>query len=182
MIACRAGWWPPHGDQFNPKTPPRPGNALRKHLVWTVHHNPREDVAVMHPTQKQAPPVEVTPSFTLRAAAIYLERHGWTQRDYYFNPAPDQDLLPAACVLGAIGMAAHGHEIDWPENRCYPGSEEFLHARRLLLDYLRRTGQASRRDNAISDWNDDPNQTAEAVITALQAAADDWDRIHGGAA
>jgi len=136
----------------------------------------------MHPTQQQAPPVEVTPADTLRAAAVYLNRHGWTQRDYYFNPEPGEDLLPAACALGAIGMAAHGRETDWPDDQRNPGAAEFLSARRLLLDYLRRTGQASRQAHAIGDWNDDPNQTHEAVVETLTAAADEWDRIHGGAA
>ena len=135
----------------------------------------------MHPTQKQAPPVEVTPADTLRAAATYLDRYGWIQDDYYSTIEPVEGFLPEACALGAIGMAAHGRQISNPEDADLPGSDEFLSAQVLLHDYLIRTGELPDHVYNIGDWNDHPDQTLEAVIATLRAAADDWDRIHGGA-
>jgi hypothetical protein len=36
-------------------------------------------------------------------------------------------------------------------------------------------------DHVVTDWNDEPERTADQVIAGLRAAADDWDRTHGGA-
>lgn len=138
----------------------------------------------MHPTQNQAQPVVVTPAIILRAAATYIERYGWTQNDYYLK---DEDLFPAACALGAIGMAAYGRVTDFPEAADHlPGWHDFITAYRALNNHLWETGELLLIDEynrmTIGDWNDRPEQTHEAVVEALTAAADDWDRTYGGAA
>jgi hypothetical protein len=33
----------------------------------------------------------------------------------------------------------------------------------------------------VFDWNDEHGRTGDDVIATLRAAADDWDRVHGGA-
>lgn len=140
----------------------------------------------MQPTQNQAEPVEVTPAFILRGAATYLDRHGWTQENYYFNPIADEDLFPAACALGAIGMAAYGHQTEVPDaSEELPTWPEFRAAYIVLRAYVFGTDDPSDVDGVyltIGDWNDAVDQKMEAVIDTLTAAADEWDRIHGGAA
>ncbi len=134
----------------------------------------------MHPTQKQADPVVVTPADTLRNAAAYLERHGWVQGDYYFNP--DGDFMPAACVLGAIGMSTHGTQLDHPDDSGLATADDYWSARSALHGHLTQTGEIADESESTAQWNDRHGQTLEAVIASLNAAADGWDRIHGGAA
>jgi hypothetical protein len=60
-----------------------------------------------------------------------------------------------------------------------------------LVDYLDRTAETPFRfrteapdpANLPYEWNDRPSRTADQVIAALRAAADDYDRTHpaGGA-
>src|SRR5690606_10602402 len=64
----------------------------------------------MHATQPPPPAkpstVEPSPADLLRQAARYLAEHGWIQGSYYADPdAPS----PAACVVGAIAIAAYGY-------------------------------------------------------------------------
>ena len=141
----------------------------------------------MHPTQLQAEPDEVTPAFTLRGAAVYLELHGWTKDNYYyFNSGEDDDLFPAACTLGAIGMAAFGRRTEAPDAADHlPEWPDFLGALLLLRAYLFDLGELSEEDDnftTIGDWNDACGQTSEYVIATLNGAAEIWDRTHGGAA
>jgi hypothetical protein len=67
----------------------------------------------MHPTHSQLPGahIGVTPAAVLRGAAAYLQRHGWIRGAYY--DATDHPF-PAACAVGAIGMAAHGRRTTIP--------------------------------------------------------------------
>lgn len=140
----------------------------------------------MHPTQKQAEPNGVTPAVTLRGAATYLELHGWTQDNYYFNPGVDDDLFPAACALGAIGMAAFGRKTEAPDTADHlPEWPDYFAAYLALRAHLFALGELSDEDSDITtvgDWNDAHDQTMEAVIASLTGAATDWDRTHGGAA
>jgi hypothetical protein len=147
----------------------------------------------MHPTQKPAPcpprlagqlgiaEVDVTPAQTLRGAALYVQRHGWTQHHYYWR-TPGK--LPAACALGAIGMAAHGQALDNPQDITLPAWLAFHGAYETLNDYLELGGHYTVLDedlfdqSSIGNWNDHTDQTAEQVIAALHAAADHWDNHH----
>ncbi len=54
----------------------------------------------------------VTPAATLRATALYLDRHGWCQGSYY--DATAVCFTPAACLVGAIGMVCYGGPVDAP--------------------------------------------------------------------
>ena len=122
--------------------------------------------------------VVVTPADTLRGAARYLELHGWTRGDYYGSTRP----FPPACVIGALGMAAHGTITDCPFltgrdtadcNRAY----------RYLTQYLADQGEIAApgpviEGLALSEWNDRDGQNADHVIATLRAAADEYDWTH----
>jgi hypothetical protein len=144
-------------------------------------------------------PVAVTPADTMRGAARYLTAHGLHQGSYY--PGPDQPSdpgyqpFPPACAVGALAMAAHGRRhdsvyscLDQPA-----GLRAFNSAVNALTDYLDRVEEPPPGDPLLWDatiidqgsnpfaWNDHPDRTADQVIAVLYAAADDWDRTHGGA-
>ena len=138
-------------------------------------HNPTGPAA-----DTDIPAVDVTPADILRGAAHYLDLHGWTQGDYYTADRP----FPAACAIGAIGMAAHGvvtacPQVDGPNLRdCNPA---FAYLRSYLLDHghIVIHGDDWSTDPATTgDWNDRDDQSAANVIATLRAAADDYDWQH----
>ena len=140
----------------------------------------------MHPTVHPVDlgttePVDLTPADALRGTAGYLRRHGWTQHDYV---ASGLEQFPAACVVGAIGIAAYGYATSNPygDYHDHAGRRLFGRAVDFFDDHVVLHHDPSR-DDMVSGigWNDDPRRTAEQVIAALEAAADDWDRTHGGA-
>jgi hypothetical protein len=112
----------------------------------------------------------------LRDAAQYLAEHGWWQGDMFANPL---EASTAACALGAIRMATVDVGI------------EFTATARVFADFLvrncgasdpdRYSGGLCREEDIVSGWNDDPDRHASHVIAALHNAADEWDRIKGGA-
>ena len=123
-----------------------------------------------------------TPADILRGAARYLETHGWTQGDYYTPERP----FPPACVIGAIGMAAHGvvtdcPHLDGPNPRdCNLAFSSF---RAYLLDHGHITAFGddwSTEPTTTGEWNDRDDQSAANVIATLRAAAADYDHTHGG--
>jgi hypothetical protein len=143
----------------------------------------------MNPTHTPPVDVEPTPADILRGAARYLQLHGWRQDGLYGDDEFTTDTpsrTPAACALGAIGMAAFGHRI--PNH--YDESAEWAAYRQssnILDDYLTLTCakdtvpilDANYADGvSVGDWNDAPGRTAEQVIAALNAAADEWERQH----
>lgn len=135
----------------------------------------------MHPTRRTPDLAEVTPAETLRCAALYLQRHGWIQGNYYRQR--DGLTTPPACALGAIGMAVHGQALN-PLDVDLPGWYEVTDAYNALNDYLVRFGFVDtddEYDDAIATWNDQSGRMSGSVIAALNAAADEWDRTHGGA-
>lgn len=138
----------------------------------------------MNPTQN-APTtavVEPTPADLLRGAALYLQRHGWTQGSYYIDAGVPSRLrttaTPAACVVGALAMAAYGRctsdpfAVERPERRQFAGAVEFLTCQ-LYDEYGDEDG-----DNVVVIWNDRDSRTAADVIGTLNDAADEWDRTH----
>jgi hypothetical protein len=115
-----------------------------------------------------------TPAATLRAAAHYLARHGWTQGGYYEPTGTGID--PAACVVGAIGVVCYGEPNFAPAmNYNAPAWAEFDTARQVLDDYL-----LPRYGQEAYGFNDDRDRTAEQVIGALHAAAERWEQTQGG--
>lgn len=127
----------------------------------------------------------VTPADLLRMAALYLRRHGWHQGTYY---APTTNSpTPPACAAGAIGIACAGHRVEHFSQLDGDTLANYLTAIRALVDHLDdiapifhidEDGYLLDEHTSPYSWNDDPARTAEQVTTALQAAADQWDRLH----
>ncbi len=151
----------------------------------------------MHRTQNPTGPAAtaddrsvVTPATILRGAANYLVQHGWHRTAYYGGL--DTDPFPPADVIGAIGMAAYGKRQDDLYTPDAPAEQirDFRRAVDCFCDYLGRTEPMCRLsgdedidlDLEISPfiWNDDPQRQGLHVVLALNAAAKDFDRAHGG--
>jgi hypothetical protein len=116
----------------------------------------------------------VTPATTLRAAALYLDRHGWIQGSYY-DPAATV-FTPAACTVGAIGMVCYGGPVDAPAQHFDdPGWDDFETAVAYVDRYL-----IVEHDLDVYSFNDAKGRTADQVRAVLRAAADEWDRTQGG--
>ncbi|WFE37981.1 hypothetical protein [Micromonospora sp. WMMD998] len=142
----------------------------------------------MKATHNQTTGVQVTPADLLRMAALYLRRNGWAQGTYY-TPDPTGTGQPfrAACSVGAIGMAAAGRRMNHPDQLHPADAVTYRRAIAAFVDYLDNFAPVFHidEDGYLLDehtspysWNDDPARTAEQVITALEAAADEWDRLH----
>ncbi|SCF13602.1 hypothetical protein GA0070607_5975 [Micromonospora coriariae] len=138
----------------------------------------------MKATQNPPTAAPVTPADLLRMAALYLRRHGWHQGTYY---APTTDpLTPPACAAGAIGIACAGYTVEHFSQLDPDALADYLSALGVFVDYLDATAPVFHidEDGYLLDehtspysWNDDPARTAEQVITALEAAADEWDSL-----
>ncbi|MBQ1042760.1 hypothetical protein KBX03_09590 [Micromonospora sp. C72] len=139
----------------------------------------------MKATHNPPTAVQVTPADLLRMAALYLRRHGWHQGTYY---APTTDTpTPAACAVGAIGMACAGHPVKHFSDLRTDDRPTYLDAIAALTDYLDQhypihlvddDGYWLDEHTSPYSWNDDPACTAEHVIAALEGAAKQWDRLH----
>ncbi|AXO37774.1 hypothetical protein [Micromonospora sp. B006] len=138
----------------------------------------------MHATQNTVAEQVTTPARTLRDAALYLSRHGWTQGAYY--DATSGSFTPPACLVGAVGMVCYGGPVDAPAQMFdAPEFADFNAALTYLDWYLAlrfADSQYYERLDTAYDFNDAKGQTADAVIAVLNAAANAWDRTNGGAA
>jgi hypothetical protein len=144
----------------------------------------------MQPTQN--PPVAVvsTPADILRAAALYLQRHGWYQRDYYARSSTA--LFPPACATGAIRMAVYGRRICGITDMTTDEYRAVVGALVHLATYLDDTFPTAGTDldaelelcaiGVISVWNDATWRTVDEVIGELEAAADTWHPTTDGGA
>jgi len=137
----------------------------------------------MHPTHTPPTTAEPTPADILRGAAAYLQLHGWTQGDFYdlTIDAP----FPPADVAGAIRVAILG-DLSGFNRVIDPHTDDYRQitaAQRLLAGHVdpEREPEMLGSIDILTDWNDEEHRTVEQVIAALTDAADDWDRIHGGA-
>jgi hypothetical protein len=147
------------------------------------------------PAADTADPSVVTPADILRGAARYLEAHGWTQNVYYGGNA--DEAFPPACADGAIGMAAYGRVTACPgREKQDPGYRDYNRACDYFGGYLRQIGYQPPCDpwcpgdpdclcdndetEVVFVWNDDPQCIKQDVVRALNAAADDYERTHGG--
>ncbi|MEU9516770.1 hypothetical protein [Micromonospora sp. NPDC048169] len=139
----------------------------------------------MKATHNPPTAASVTPADLLRMAALYLRRHGWHQGTYY---APTTDTpTPPACAVGAIGMACTGHPVHHWYDLDTDERITYLAAIAAFVDYLDDFAPVFHidEDGYLLDehispysWNDEPGRTAEQVITALENAAEEWDRLH----
>ncbi|WP_238018641.1 hypothetical protein KZZ52_49970 [Dactylosporangium sp. AC04546] len=124
----------------------------------------------MQPTQNTiAIPATTDPDVaqTLRDTALYLNRHGWNQGEYY--DARNGLFTPPACLVGAIGMVCYGGPVDAPAlNYDDPGFGAFEAAVRYLNAFLRlRHGLAM---DAYA-FNDTRGRTLDEVLAVLDTAA-----------
>ncbi|MGC4853724.1 DUF6197 family protein [Micromonospora sp. DT4] len=138
----------------------------------------------MKATQNPPTTVEVSAADLLRMAALYLRRHGWHQGTYYAKN-PDT-LTPPACAVGAIGMACAGHRVEHFYGLDPDTQVTFRRIVGILTVYLDdhapvlhvdEDGYLLDEHTSPYSWNDDPARTAEQVITALEAAATEWDSL-----
>ncbi|MEU7970807.1 hypothetical protein AB0B48_02040 [Micromonospora sp. NPDC049089] len=138
----------------------------------------------MKATQNPPTSIQVTLADLLRMAALYLRRHGWHQGTYYAHNA--DTLTPPACAAGAIGIACAGHKVEHFSQLDPDALADYLAALGVFVDYLDTTapvffidedGYLLDEHTSPYSWNDDPARTAEQVITALQAAATEWDSL-----
>ncbi|MBQ0902656.1 hypothetical protein [Micromonospora sp. U21] len=138
----------------------------------------------MKATQNPPTAAPVTPADLLRMAALYLRRHGWHQGTYYAHTTDNP--TPPACAAGAIGIACTGHTVEHFSHLDPDTLADYLAALGVFVDYLDTTAPVFfiDEDGYLLDeytspysWNDDPARTAEQVVAALEAAADEWDRL-----
>ena len=136
----------------------------------------------MHPTQNPVGEVEQTPADHLRHAALYLTRYGWAQGDYY-TWVDDNDLLPSACLVGAVNAAVCGKPSRSPDTNAH--AREARGALDVIADHLGLTpddiwdaiaADPADTEDRLTNWNDQHGRTAEQVITELHGAADSYDR------
>jgi hypothetical protein len=135
----------------------------------------------MHPTHQQPEPAQVdtTPARVLRDAATYLDRHGWTQGNFYKFFA--HDPMPAACAVGAIRMAVYGKPVTGIDFIGEPDARTLcVRAEATLADHLGiDTTDTDLRDLDTTDgivrWNDHTNRTRFDITDALRAAAEACD-------
>jgi hypothetical protein len=138
-------------------------------------------------TELAAVTADPTPADLLRGAATYLETHGWHQGALYDRRG--DSATPPACALGALYLVLYG-DPDTAETLGYDValSRVGWDAVRLLSAQVVDTSgcdpddRFSEEGTEIGDWNDEDSRTITDVTTALREAADEWDRIHGGAA
>jgi hypothetical protein len=138
----------------------------------------RTDPAVTA-TASPAVPALITPAVTLRAAATYIVRYGWCQGGYYEQT--DRGILPAACIVAAIGMVCYGHQVDAPAmNFEDPGWGDFEAAVAWLDRYL--AARYGLDDNGLPveaySFNDTRGRLVQEVIATLREAAHQWDTEH----
>ncbi len=144
----------------------------------------------MHPTPTPADtspaasaPVEPTIADTLRGAALYLGRHGWTRHDYFAEEPTGETPFPAACVHGAISAAAYGwantNPFD-PTNDHWAEARAFRKAITYFDDYIIGLYGQTYPDviENAAIWNDMDGRTADEVILCLNAAATEWELAH----
>ncbi|WFE51460.1 hypothetical protein [Micromonospora sp. WMMD1155] len=138
----------------------------------------------MKATQNPPTAAPVTPADLLRMAALYLRRHGWHQGTYYAHTT--DTLTPPACAAGAIGIACAGHRVEHFSQLDPDALADYLNALGVFVDYLDTTapmffvdedGYLLDEHTSPYSWNDDPTRAAEQVITALEAAATEWDSL-----
>jgi hypothetical protein len=119
--------------------------------------------------------VEATPADTLRGAALYLQRHGWTRFSYFDGQRP----TPPACAQGAIVVATYGVATEHPYSQDFPQRRLLARTIDFFDDYIRGVATAlDDEDCPATVWNDLPCRSATEVIAALRDAADRWEAGH----
>jgi hypothetical protein len=122
--------------------------------------------------------VDFSPADVLRAAALYIERHGWLQGAFY--PVHHRTAFPPACVAGAVRIAACGRLIRFWDDLTFEETLIVRRADKVLAGHLDGADLDADALTVVSTWNDEDWRTATDVIRGLRGAADEWDRTHGG--
>jgi hypothetical protein len=141
----------------------------------------------MHATQNPVSPA-THPGIadTLRRAALYLIRHGWTQDTNYAKrttPVIPGNPMPAADVIGALVLATTGRTLIPGEILRECGLDatcEFYNAVDYLTDWLGLSDEIDYASDKtpqrlLWDWNDAPWQDQAHVVDGLLCAAADAD-------
>lgn len=102
-----------------------------------------------------------------RAVADVIERNGWHQGGYYFAESGKLAGDSRVCALGAINVVVHG--LPWAPMWHTAARERCGALVMAITGHIRATGQAG---DTLVDWNDEPGRTAEEVIAAFRACAD----------
>ncbi len=126
---------------------------------------------------------------TLRHAALYLQRHGWTEDQFYADSGIPAHLrqpgYPPADILGALLIAITGHRVDHPtdlrgENpsawnlyqRCINALADWIdHNADLWHDHT----PAHDATHRVCCFNDQPGQEPAEIVEALHHTAADLD-------
>lgn len=117
-------------------------------------------------------PVSLAVADILRAAATYLQRHGWVQGRYY---ATTNRPHPKACALGAIAICTHGQIHTDPDDPLLPAAEDYQQAITTLACHLNLEPDGGQGPaQLVCEYNDDPTHTADHITAALNAAANRW--------
>lgn len=95
-----------------------------------------------------------TPEGVLRAAARYIEEHGWTQGTF-------QDETGAVCATGAVNAVLHGDPLGYDVQRVDLKIRVF---RELELRTEEQFGEGS-----IVDFNDAEGRTVDEVLAVFRA-------------
>jgi len=141
-----------------------------------------DDGKTDNPDEGRADVDQLTPAQILRRAAAYLQRYGFHQGDMFVSTTTSPN--PAACAQGAVKMAICGNPY---ANYTLGQAALFDLTMTVLAEHLGMpcywdTDPLLDKEPApaaewVADWNDDRARTAEQVITAMTATANDWDHI-----
>ena len=132
----------------------------------------------MQATHTPTRPTSITTDVVLRNAALYLDRHGWTQIQFFDLTA--DTAFPPACAAGAISIVVQGRCVGNDSHLiCAPATGDALPALRDFAAWLDPDYHPDRANptEVIGDWNDHFDRTRREVIDALRAAADDYTAI-----
>ena len=129
----------------------------------------------MQATHTPTRPTSITTDVVLRSAALYLDRHGWTQIQFF--DLTEGNPFPPACAAGAISIVVQGRCVGNDSHLiCVPVTGDALPALRVFSAWLDSDYDPDRANptEVIGDWNDYSGRTLQEVIDALNAAADDY--------
>ncbi|MFC0528203.1 DUF6197 family protein [Phytohabitans kaempferiae] len=126
-------------------------------------------------------PADANPAVVLRAAADYIDQHGWLKGALY---PEGYTSCPPACVTGAIRIVVCGRPSPDAKDRSKNQTTRILVAERVFAAHLGHTfdpDQTRRIRLAIETWNDRAWRSVIDVTNELRAAATAYDDTNGGA-
>lgn len=98
----------------------------------------------------------------LRDCADLIEKNGWTQGEFYKEVEGVEPPDCPVCSIGAIFTVVEGNPVG--------GGGEWASIQRAMAA---KTAMYRQVDDNVIVWNDAPGRTAEEVISAFRACADE---------